>query len=75
MKRFSLAVAIVILLAMLSGCTHKTSDELLRSEEYPGYVSVYADHEQGVEYLVWVYGYAGGITPRLNQDGTPKVVE
>ena len=34
---------------------------------------VWVDRETGVNYLFHVSGYAGGLTPLLNRDGTPVV--
>lgn len=35
----------------------------------------YVDKETCVEYVVFKGGYKGGITPRLNRDGTPLLNE
>ncbi len=34
---------------------------------------IYVDKETGVNYLFSSCGYAGGMTPLLNRDGTPVV--
>lgn len=34
---------------------------------------IWVDRETGVNYLFRVSGYAGGLTPLLNRDGTPVV--
>ena len=34
---------------------------------------IYVDKETGVNYLFSCSGYAGGLTPLLNRDGTPVV--
>ena len=36
---------------------------------------IYVDKETGVNYIVYSAYYKGGITPRLNADGTPYVSE
>ena len=38
-----------------------------------GNVAVLVDKETGVNYLFAQSGYAGGMTPLLNRDGTPVV--
>ena len=41
-----------------------------------GFVSsgkIIVDTETGVNYLFWSQGYAGGLTPLLNKDGTVVV--
>lgn len=34
---------------------------------------IWVDRETGVNYLFHAFGYAGGLTPLLNRDGTPVV--
>jgi len=34
---------------------------------------IIVDSETGVNYLFWAEGYAGGLTPLLNKDGTPII--
>ena len=36
-------------------------------------VKIIVDTETGVNYLFWQEGYAGGLTPLLNKDGTVVV--
>ena len=36
-------------------------------------MEVWVDKETGVNYLYHYSGYAGGLTPLLNRDGTPVV--
>ncbi|MBR2423239.1 MAG: xylan 1,4-beta-xylosidase [Oscillospiraceae bacterium] len=36
-------------------------------------MAIYVDKETGVNYLFSASGYAGGLTPLLNRDGTPVV--
>ena len=36
-------------------------------------MAVYVDRETGVNYLFSASGYAGGLTPLLNRDGTPVI--
>ena len=43
------------------------SDGVLGSNE------IWVDRETGVNYLFHASGYAGGLTPLLNPDGTPVV--
>ena len=38
-----------------------------------GSVKIYVDKETGINYLFVQSGYAGGLTPLLNRDGTPVV--
>ena len=37
------------------------------------HMAIYVDRETGVNYLYSQSGYAGGLTPLLNRDGTPVI--
>ncbi len=43
------------------------------SEGAFGSNEIWVDKETGVNYLFHASGYAGGLTPLLNRDGTPVV--
>lgn len=36
-------------------------------------MAIYVDKQTGVNYLFSASGYAGGLTPLLNRDGTPVI--
>lgn len=38
-----------------------------------GSTSIWVDKETGINYLFHSSGYAGGLTPLLNRDGTPVI--
>ena len=38
-----------------------------------GNTEIWVDRETGVNYLYHSSGYAGGLTPLLNRDGTPVI--
>ena len=38
-----------------------------------GNLTIYVDKQTGVNYLFTQSGYAGGLTPLLNRDGTPVI--
>ena len=38
-----------------------------------GTMKIYVDKQTGINYLFIQNGYAGGLTPLLNADGTPVV--
>ena len=38
-----------------------------------GATAIYVDKNTGVNYLFVQTGYAGGLTPLLNRDGTPVI--
>jgi maltose-binding protein MalE len=80
MKKVFSVLIIVVLMLCLSGC--ETSNKIQKptlAEESNENISIWTDTETGVQYIVYTdtAGYCGmgGITPRLNADGTLYVVE
>ena len=55
----------------------KTEDRFIETYVQGGIVSqqvkILVDKQTGVNYLYTANGYAGGLTPLLNRDGTPVV--
>ena len=76
MKKFiAIILATMLMMVCLAGCdddTNKTQSSNLNIE-------FWTDEETGVQYVVYdrACGYAGmgGITPRLNADGTLYIVD
>ena len=40
-----------------------------------GTVKIYVDKQTGINYMFIQSGYAGGLTPLLNRDGTPVITQ
>lgn len=76
MKKLIIAAIALCLTALcLVGCeTQTTSEQTALEAEKDSHIYVWTDKETGVQYIIYSvgYGYAGmgGITPRLNADGT-----
>ena len=53
----------------------KSSDrfEKTYSQGFASLTEIWVDKKTGVNYLFHATGYAGGMTPLLNRDGTPVV--
>ena len=53
----------------------KTDDRFVKtySQGAMNISEIWVDKQTGVNYLFHASGYAGGLTPLLNQDGTPVV--
>ena len=55
----------------------KTEDRFLVTYKQGGFVNpgvkILVDRQTGVNYLWAECGYAGGLTPLLNRDGTPVI--
>lgn len=77
--------ACCISLIFMCGCGRKTGDNFTDSErftivsgdssEVPYAETIIVDEETGVMYLIVQRPYHFGITPLLNADGTPMLVE
>lgn len=55
----------------------KTEDRFLKTYSqgngFGTVVQIWVDKQTGVHYLWQARGYAGGLTPLLNRDGTPVI--
>ena len=55
----------------------KTDDRFVKTYSQGGFahnaMEIWVDKQTGVNYLFTASGYAGGLTPLLNRDGTPVV--
>ena len=71
MKKIFSILIILVLITCLVGC--RNNKNITQSNE-DNSIQFWTDKETGVEYIIYsnVNGYAGqgGITPRLNADGT-----
>lgn len=82
MKKICSVLIMVVLALCLFGCETETSNEIQKptlAEGSDKNISIWTDTETGVQYIIYTdtAGYCGmgGITPRLNADGTLYVVE
>ena len=72
MKKILVVLMVLVLIACLMGCDN--NENITRSDKDVS-IMFWTDEETGVEYVIYSNnsnGYAGqgGITPRLNADGT-----
>ena len=73
-------IATILALAM-TGCSNMQFDEKpTRNDRFSctsreALQAIITDNETGVKYLFVKFGYAGGLTPLLNADGTPYTGE
>jgi len=73
MKKTLMTSIILLILILITGCNNnKMEKKILTKEVFNKGVSTYCDKDQNVEYLIFKGFRAGGITPRLNSDGTIK---
>lgn len=59
-----------LLLLLVTGCNISTNNETERNELNKNDIYFYIDENTCVEYIVYDGWDSGGITPRLNRDGT-----
>lgn len=69
-----LVVVLSVAMLMLCGCER---DEVANPNEDTGsiHVNTFVDKATGVNYYTYNRGYGGGMTLRVNADGTPYVSE
>lgn len=75
-KIFSILIAVTLVLC-LGGCDSESTS--IKTKESNSNIRIWTDEETGVQYVIYkekVYkGGLGGITPRLNADGTLYTTE
>lgn len=72
-KIISLILVIAIMLLVACAGTTEADTQTEYIQEYEGKYQILVDKETGVNYIVYNSHYKGGITVRLNADGTPYV--
>jgi hypothetical protein len=69
-KKIIIALSVIALCFGLIGCSDDTTEENTVSIMNNAYISIWIDEETGVQYVIFNGYYKGGITPRLNADGS-----
>lgn len=59
---------------MLTACGN-TENKTKYIQDYNSEFEIYIDKETGINYIIFNILYKGGMTVRLNKDGTPYVSE
>lgn len=71
MKKIFSVLMIIVLILCLAGCDEVDENIPIRNNNH---ISIWTDPETQVQYIVYkqsgAYAGMGGITPRLNADGT-----
>lgn len=71
-----ISLILVIAIALLVGCAETTeADTKVNYIQDDWDYKIIIDKKTGVNYIVYIEYKQGGITPRLNADGTPYVSE
>lgn len=81
LTKYALALAMLFTSTALAGCAQRQSQaDQETGQPVTGYVAdfgedgmtIWKDPETGCEYIVWASYKKGGITARLNSDGSPR---
>jgi flagellar basal body L-ring protein FlgH len=73
MKKVVCLILVLLIICSLCSCTSNEQEQVkenLKIEQNNTNIRIWIDEETGVQYIIWRDSYKGGITPRLNADGT-----
>ena len=72
-----ISLILVIAIALLVACAETTEADTQTEYMQDYYCDIYVDEETGVNYIIYNNYHCdnGGITVRLNADGTPYISE
>lgn len=70
-KIIAIIMCLFLMACVLCGCIRYD----VRQETDNAEITIYVDKETGVNYYIYCGVYKGGITVRVNADGTPYVSE
>ena len=70
-----ISLILVIAIILLVGCSDVEAGTQINYIQNDWDYNIVVDKETGVNYIVYIDYKQGGITPRLNADGTPYVSE
>lgn len=70
-KIIAIAMCLFLMACMLCGCG--SENEMHEADNM--YIAIYVDKDTGVNYYIYSAGYRGGMTIRVNADGSPYVSE
>lgn len=72
-----ISLILVIAIMLLVGCADvsQADTQYKYIQDRNSRCCIYVDEETGVNYIKYIDVYGGGITVRLNADGTPYVSE
>jgi hypothetical protein len=65
-KKIIIIMSVIALCFGLIGCSEYTNMSATENSN----ISIWTDEETGVQYIIFHDNYKGGITPRLNADGS-----
>ena len=74
MRKKIICFILTLTIVMLTACGN-TENKTKYMQDYNSEFEIYIDKETGINYIIFNTLYKGGMTVRLNKDGTPYVSE
>lgn len=74
MRKKIICFILTLTIVMLTACGN-TENKTKYIQDYNSEFEIYIDKETGINYIIFNILYKGGMTVRLNKDGTPYVSE
>ena len=74
MRKKIICFILTLTIVMLTACGN-TENKTKYIQDYNSKFKIFVDKETGINYIIFDGIYAGGMTVRLNKDGTPYVSE
>lgn len=76
MRKKIICFILTITIVMLTACGNTDAETKTKYiQDYNSKFEIYIDKETGINYIIFNTLYKGGMTVRLNKDGTPYVSE
>ena len=74
MRKKIICFILTLTIVMLTACGN-TENKTKYMQDCNSNFKIFVDKETGINYIIFDGVYAGGMTVRLNEDGTPYVSE
>ena len=76
MRKKIICFILVAVMVVLTACGNVDAENKTKYiQDYNSKFKIFVDKETGINYIIFDGIYAGGMTVRLNKDGTPYVSE
>ena len=76
MRKKIICFILTLTIVMLTACGNTAAENKTKYiQDYNSKFKIFVDKETGINYIIFDGIYAGGMTVRLNEDGTPYVSE
>ena len=76
MRKKIICFILILTVVVLTACGNTDAETKTKYiQDYNSEFEIYIDKETGINYIIFNTLYKGGMTVRLNKDGTPYVSE